>query len=213
MHQPLHRADRGVRHHRRRGDRDSRRRHPPGHRHRRLRRRRGSYRRRHHRDDQRHRAQDDRRGRDAPRLDDHRQVDAVRQDAGACCQATCLDAAHPGAGHRDRGAVLADEESAGQPAARKRTGCCRRAECAQRAWVPGLAAGQEWHRALRLGSARPVGRAWAAPPAGLLVRLPPGEALAPVPREPRGPRAWGRPASRARPLPLLAWPASRCRRP
>jgi hypothetical protein len=213
MHQPLRRADLGVRRHRRRDDRDSRRRHPPGHRHRRPRRRRGSYRRRHRRDDRHHRAQDDRRGQDAARRDDRRPADGVRRDAGAYCQATCLAGAHPAAAHRDRGGDLEDEESAGRPVVRRRTGCCRRAECAQRAWAPGPAAGQVWHRALRPGWARPVVRAWAAPPAALLLPLPLEGALAPVPRELRVPRAWGRPASRARPLPLRPSPASRCRRP
>ena len=50
-----------------------------------------------------------------------------RPDAGAYCPATCRDAAHPAAGRRDRAGDLADAESAGRPAAPRRTGCCRRA--------------------------------------------------------------------------------------
>ena len=149
----LRRAGPAVRRHRRRrrAGRDIR--CLPGHRHRhqhrrhhRLRRRGSCRHRRHRRGDR----PDLRRGHEHQdwagrrRAQAERHLDAVcgrvprRRDAAACCPATYRAAAHPDE-------VPVDAESAGQPAAPRRTGCCRRAGCARRAWVrwaPDLASGQ-----------------------------------------------------------------------
>ena len=172
---------------------------------------RGSYRRRrlHRRDDHRCLHRDHgrrgragrRRGRAGGRRDAVRDRARRHRDAAAYCPATCRAAGHPDG-------VPADAESAGQPAAPRRTGCCRRAGYARRAsaqWARGRASDQ----ALRRGR-EPGGSAW-LPQAGPL--LPPREARPPVPRVPRVRRAWGRAPSRGRPLSPRPWPASRCRRP
>ena len=63
--------------------------------------------------------------------------------SGACCPATYRAWAYRAA--EPLGGAPADAESAGQPAEPRRTGCCRRAVCARRAWVrlaSGPASGQ-----------------------------------------------------------------------
>jgi hypothetical protein len=217
MHLPLRRAGRDDRRHR--GDRDSHRRPPQEHHHRHHRRhRRGSYHRhRHRRGDHRCLHRDhghrDRAGarlrprRGAGHRDGRREPDGVRQDVAAYCPATCQ-----AAGHLD--GAPADAESAAQPAAPRRTGCCRRAESARRAWArraQGPALGRGLRQALRrvwdwAWPARQAPEVWTRPPVGR-------PAVPQAQRAPRAPRVWGppslaRPTSRRRP-----WPASRFRRP
>ena len=71
-------------------------------------------------------------------------------------------------GTRCAGGAPAGAESAGRPAAATRTGCCRRAASARRAWVPGRAGPGAGLRAGRAAARRPraVAGAAAAAPAG-----------------------------------------------
>ena len=146
------RAGRGDRRHL--DDRGNRRRRPRARRHQHRRHHRGSChhhrRRRDHRDrrDDRHRRRRDHdyRDWDAARRDDRWERVAARRDAEAYCPATCRVAAHRGARHPD--GEPADAGSAGRPAAARRTGCCRRAAPARRAWAH-RSSGRAADRALR----------------------------------------------------------------
>ena len=82
------------------------------------------------------------------------------------------------AGHR--AGDLADGESAGRPAAPRRTGCCRRAGCARRAWAGTRARGRASDQACA-GRGSRAGRRGCRRRAPL---LPPREARPPVPRVP-----------------------------
>lgn len=192
----------------RRADRDGHRRHRhrdvPGshrplhhrhrhlHRHRRLRRRRGSYRRHRHRDG--HRGPDGRPDRDAGRRGDrsHRDVHPADEEA-YCLVKLRRGGAHRDAGHRRRdpgGGRRGRPADAGpdvRPAPARRTGCCRRAGHAARAWVPGGGPGSEF-RPMRPGPPGPPGRArgWQAPAAP-----PEQRAREPGLREPREPERPG----------------------
>jgi hypothetical protein len=215
----LRRAGQGVRRPLR-GDHDSR--HLRGHRHCRRghrcwgHRHRGSYRRhrrrlrldghrRLHRDHDHQGRAGRHRGRAGSRRDDRQERDGIHPGAGAYCPATCRAVGRPDG-------VPADAESAGRPAAPRRTGCCRRAGYARRAsaqWARGPASDQALRRGPEPG--------WSVSPPG--PRLQPWQARRarqPVPRGlrgPPGPRAWRRAPSRGRPLPRRPWQARRCRRP
>jgi hypothetical protein len=209
MLRPLRHADLGVRR-RLLGDRDSR--HLLARRHRHQVRRhhhRGSYRRHHHlggrrrlhlRRDHGHRGRDERRlDRAGRRRDGRKERDGFHRDAEAYCPATCRAAGRPGG-------VPGDAESAVQPAAPRRTGCCRRAVFARRAWA-------QWARGRALGQGLRQGPEPAGSVPQLEALLQPREERQPVPQGLRGPRAWRREPSRGRPLPRQPWPASRCPRP
>jgi hypothetical protein len=207
----LRRAGQGVRRPLR-GDHDSR--HLRGHRHRRRghrcwgHRHRGSYRRhrrRRHLDGHRrlHRDHDlqgragRHRGRAGSRRDDRQERDGIHPGAGAYCPATCRAAGRPDG-------VPADAEPAARPASATRTGCCRRAGSARRAWVRrGRAPAEGWeYRAWHLGPPRVRSRQEA---------LPAPRALRPPPEPPRA--AAGRARQASGPLAWVAhWPRwHRCR--
>lgn len=199
MRQPLHRAGRGDRRHRRRDGHGNLR--QPLRRHRRLRRhlqrRRGSYRRhrhRDHRDDRRHhRVLDGDRHRDGDRHPGaDRRRDGRRPGEAACCLGSRRgadlrrDGDHRGLRRdADRRDLQRVEAQGARQAAGRRTGCCRRAGSAARAWVhpawvqrvPG--AGRGWDAT----TARP-GR---QPPEAVRQRASEAPQVRPGPRERREP--------------------------